>query len=1143
MTRSAKIWLSVGVGTLVAALLVWFLPGWLGLVGSRGWILRGGLWFLLLVAAFLLVRLLLAGAAEAELRGDDPLVVAFRAARGKLAELARGRGRGGFDALPVALVLGPRQGTKTTLVANSGLDPELLAGEVYRGDLVAPTPMVNLWYAGGTVWVEAGGPLLEDPTRWEKLGRLLKPRRLGAVLGRGAQPPRQVVVCISCESFQVSGASEALPATARALRDRLADLSTQLGIRLPVYVLFTKADRIPHFAEFVQSLGRDEVRELMGASLPVQPRPDPGTHAEREGARVAAAFDALVRRLAEKRLSILPRSSQAAGSAYEFPREVRKISGLATSFLVELCRPGQRAVGPFLRGFWFVGVRPVTVEAAAPVAAAPAGSGSGMDATRVFRLQDLQGFQKPAAAPAAGSRRVPQWLFHERVFRDVVLGDSVARAVTAGGATVNLLRRVALGGATLAVAGFLVLATVSFFGNRGLQSDARGALEGVRGLESTEPELAPLESLQRMEALRVVGARLRRYQQERPPLRLRMGLYRGDEVLREVRRGYFQALDRLALSRVHGLLAGELGSLPDAPDAASEYGRTYSALKAYLVTTEHADRSTADFLSPVLLDRWVSGRTAAAEGEWSELARRQLDFYAVELPLGDPYDRAADGATVARARGYLGQFAGVERFYQALVGAASAGNEAVRFARAYPGAESVLQNPHEVPGAFTEGGWVVVQETLADIDRLLGQEAWVVGEQALAAEDRARLAEEIREMYLRDYRAEWERYLQAGRVSLGSATQAGESLLRLQGNQSPILQMLHLAARNTAVDSAMASAFQPVHRVTPPEIRDRLISEANQPYVQSLGSLAQIVTRMAAPTPEPGLDAQGRAAVGDARSVVQQISQSFGIQPEAQSAARSVETLLESPIQLAARLIDAGPARELAAGGASFCSGFQPFLRKYPFAEGSMDEATPDDLAAAFQPGASLLWSFYQGPVSELLVRQGSRYGPRPGAPTALSPAFVEFFNRAVTVTRAFFGDEAGPPREPSIQMQLRLETSDALEEVTLIVDGRSETFTRAQQNSRTLAWNARSREVRVTGLVGGNRVPLVEVPQGTWALFRFLQRANWQPRGGNSYTLEWPATSAGVRLVGQLTLAAQTEAIMRPGYFQGFQCVSQVAR
>lgn len=1146
MNRAAILRLVVGAGALLLALLVGVLPGWLGLEGGSAWLLRVGLWVLLVVAAVLLVRLLAPPEAPA-LRGDDPLVVAFRSARERLAALTRGSGgRAAFDALPVTLLVGPRFTTKTTLVANSGLDPELLAGEVYRGDQVAPTEVVNLWYAGETVWVEAGGALLEDPLRWERLGRLLKPRRLGAVLGRGGQPPRQVVVCLSCEAFQAPGAAESVPATGRALRDRLADLSSQLGIRLPVYVLFTRADRIPHFPGFVQGMTREEVRDLLGAALPVQPRPDPGTHGEREGARVAAAFDGIVRRLAERRLLLLPRSGAAAGSAYEFPREIRKLSGLATSFLVELCRPGQRAVGPFLRGFWFVGVRPVLVDAPAPLPQASAPStGGGMDATRVFRLQDLQGFQSaPAAQATAGTgRRVPQWVFHERIFRDVLLGDVVGRAITGGGATVDLLRRTALGGAAASLLALLALSTFSFFGNRGLQREARVALEGVARLESSEPELASLDDLRRLEALRQLGVRLREYEIGRPPLGLRMGLYRGSEVFREVRAGYFQALDRVALGRVHQILGAELSSLPDAPDAASEYGRTYASLKAYLITTEHPERSTPDFLSPVLLDRWVGARSNGADGEWGELARRQLDFYATELALEDPYRRALDAGAVVRARAYLNQFAGVDRFYQALVGAASEGNEPVRFGRIYPGSESILQNPHEVPGAFTEGGWSVVQESLADIDRLLGQESWVVGDQALAAVDRARLAEEIRALYLRDYRSQWERFLGAGRVTLGPMGQAGESLLRLGGNQSPVLQMLHLAARNTDVDSTVAAAFQPLHQVTPPEIRDRLVSDGNRPWVDAVSALAQVVTRMAAPNPEPGLDSQGRAAVGDARAVVQQISRSFSIAPEAQGVARSVTQLLEAPIQLAGRLVDAGPARELAGAGASFCASFQPFLRKYPFVQGSMDESTPEDIAAAFLPGGSLLWGFYDGPVREVLVRQGTRYGPRPGAPTALNPAFVEFFNRSVQVSRAFFGDEASPRPEASIQMQLRLETSDALEEITLIVDGRSETFTRTQQNFRTVAWNARSREVRVTGLVGGNRIPLVEVPQGTWSLFRFLQAAAWQPRGGNSFTLEWPETRAGVRLRGQVTLPPQVEPVMRPGHFQGYQCVAQVAR
>ena len=35
-------------------------------------------------------------------------------------------------------------------------------------------------------------------------------------------------------------------------------------------------------------------------------------------------------------------------------------------FLVDLCRPSQLTVGPFLRGFYFSGVRPIIVTEAAP---------------------------------------------------------------------------------------------------------------------------------------------------------------------------------------------------------------------------------------------------------------------------------------------------------------------------------------------------------------------------------------------------------------------------------------------------------------------------------------------------------------------------------------------------------------------------------------------------------------------------------------------------------------------------------------------------------------------------------------------------------------------------------------------------------
>ena len=65
-------------------------------------------------------------------------------------------------------------------------------------------------------------------------------------------------------------------------------------------------------------------------------------------------------------------------------------------FLVELCRPSQLTTGPFLRGFYFSGVRPVMVTEAAPVVRAPepAPPVDGIGATGMFQ-------RRPAAQPAA----------------------------------------------------------------------------------------------------------------------------------------------------------------------------------------------------------------------------------------------------------------------------------------------------------------------------------------------------------------------------------------------------------------------------------------------------------------------------------------------------------------------------------------------------------------------------------------------------------------------------------------------------------------------------------------------------------------------------------------------------------------------
>ena len=58
-------------------------------------------------------------------------------------------------------------------------------------------------------------------------------------------------------------------AHARAIRRRVKELSDQLGVRVPVYALFTKADLIAGFMEFFDDLDREKRGQVWGMTFPL----------------------------------------------------------------------------------------------------------------------------------------------------------------------------------------------------------------------------------------------------------------------------------------------------------------------------------------------------------------------------------------------------------------------------------------------------------------------------------------------------------------------------------------------------------------------------------------------------------------------------------------------------------------------------------------------------------------------------------------------------------------------------------------------------------------------------------------------------------------------------------------------------------
>lgn len=1153
MTTKAKIWFISSVFFFFFVLVGTATSTILGLPGGRSWIVRGALAGVGFAAAAVLHRILSirwGGGKKEEKKEEkeDRIGEAFSEAKKKLsasrfAETAR------FGKLPLALVLGPSGSAKTSVVLHSGLDPELLAGDVYREGTVVPTEGVNVWYARETLFVEAGGRLLGDTDGWSRLSKELRPSRLAAVLARGSQSPRAAVVCYSAESFFEPGAGESVPAAARRLRERLQETSGELGLRLPVYVIFTKADRIPYFEDFVRSLSMEEAREALGATLRYSESGTGSEYAEGEARRVGGAFDELFRSLSLRRPRQLARESddEVKAGVYEFPREFHKARDLLVRFLVELCRPSQLAVSPFLRGFYFTGVRPVVVEDDAAEArpgreAAPDAAGGSVGATMVFDPEALKP-KAPQRQPTEGGRRVPQWTFLERVLPEAILGDRVARAITGEGSRVRTLRRTVAGaGVALAVLAGVAL-TVSFFGNRGLERDALTAVEAAEALESTGGSRPTADALRTLDSLGSVTERLAERERDGRPLRLQWGLYTGDDLLPHLRDVYFDRFDRLLGRPARDAVAAYLRSLPPRPTAAYGFDPTYDALKAYLVTTRYPERSEPAFVADVLTRHWA--RAYDLPPELEDLVRDQFRFYGEELRHAPPVRAFASDSLLIRTRSFLRQFKSADWSYRNLIATANDSVPAVRFSREFPGSESAMRVDVEVPGAYTDRGWTYVHESLANVGRVLQPEEWVIGGQTFTEEELERLASTLEERYVADYIDRWSSFLSEARVvPFGGPDAGARRLAHLADNQSPLLQLLALTSRHTRVDSAtVGEAFQPVHVVMPPEVTDRYVVEANQSYMDALGGLQAALEEVA------GASGSGRSralgAASDAANAVQaetrRLAQNFRIEGAAGRVGEAVRELLEAPSGYVDRVVATLPAAEVNSAGRSFCRRFDELASRYPFERGASRGAAVEGVDAILKPGGSALWSFYEDRLRDLLSEQGSRYAARPNASPRPTSAFVRFFNDAAAASEALYDSPDAPG--PAVRFALRLEATEALPEVTIHVDGQVGTFTERNVAQKTLRWEAaRAENAYITGVVGGREVTLLEAPTGTWALFRLFERASWEQRAPGEYRLHWPIPGQQLTLRGELLLQSRVP-ILNPGWLSGLDCVSTIAR
>jgi type VI secretion system protein ImpL len=455
--------------------------------------------------------------------------------------------------LPWYMFIGAPGSGKTTALLNAGLrfplgDPR---GErALHG--VGGTRNCDWWFTDQAVLLDTAGRYTTqqsdaeaDAAAWLGFLDLLK-------RSRPRQPLNGLIVTLSLDDL-VHWNEEEMTRYASHVRERIRELYGRLRMRLPVYLLVTKADLLAGFMEFFSELDADGRAQAWGM-----------TFASSElSTRLARSFESEFEHLERRLYALLPgrlqeeRDLQRRAAIYRFPQQFRGTGPLISAFIERAFGAGWEREAPFVRGVYFT-----------------SGTQEGSPIDRVLAtLARSLNLERKVQPPNVGSGKS---FFLRRPLHEVVFAESGLAGVDP---VEERRRRSAQALACAAIAAITIglgaAWTLSYFGNRQLVAEAEARAVAA------EAELASLHGLRPSDEARLLAALNALRGLQIPPrqgLILRAGLYQGDKLAAQAERAYHNALRDALL--VHLTL-----SLEDALRASANR----EVLEGYVALHETAD--------------------------------------------------------------------------------------------------------------------------------------------------------------------------------------------------------------------------------------------------------------------------------------------------------------------------------------------------------------------------------------------------------------------------------------------------------------------------------------------------------------------------------------------------------------------------
>jgi type VI secretion system protein ImpL len=1023
-------------------------------------------------------------------------------------------GRSGRDALallPWYLLIGPPGSGKSTALRASGLKfPYLSKRGGVRG--VGGTRNCEWWLTNEAVLLDTAGRYTteeEDREEWEAFLSLLSRTR-------PRKPLNGLLVAVPLSDLGAQS-EESAAEQGRQIRQRVDEVMSRLKVVLPVYLLLTKCDLLPGFVEFFGDLRKADRGQVWGFTVPLSEGRDRGeAFRERFDELLQAAEERALRRLAEER------HIRSRERIYEFPQQLAAVRDPLSSFVEALFAENVYQDAPIFRGAYFI-----------------SGTQEGRVVDRVMTAMAQAFGIPPAAAEPEPVLEVKSYFLRD-VFAKVIIPDQGIAFRSAQAERREKLRRWALAGVGgLALLLFLAFSLGSFLANRELIASTGAIVDAVSGRLSGAsrgpPPLAELEPLRERLALLV------RYSEEGPPLSMRLGLYRGDELLEGVRKMYGAAVRRLVVDPVFKRDVDEMEEFArrleasDAQPERAEHARFYQALKLHLFLS--APRGLSEprigpeeqgWIGQQVAERWT--HRAGADPTAPRLIEENARLFA-RLLAGDPgLSLPRYEEIVKRERRILGRLSLAALAEERLAAELDGKGYDLNLTAMLGGPSSALRAEGSVRGAYTRRAYEeVLKEKLESKASL--PELWVVaGEGKDSDAPAADELERLRSRYFERYIEAWQVFLQG--VSVNRAELSALALLQeLTRGEPPLFgRLLRGVAYNSrlrgpsaqlgaaakgVVDKALGARGEGVGRefARLAEAPERRLGPRDVEY--AFAGLAEFAVPPEAPpsaagaggaAPSPvaalAIYQEQLALVRDALQSSSEGSDSAALVAAVTAARIKVQALIGaqtgsgSPLLRSLLLppIEAvtSSTRLVAskAAAAKWCSAVAlPFRRnvapRYPFARDGQDAALAE-VAEFFRPNSGILWGFYAEALRAQVPRAGDGFQcTRQLGDCPFRPELLGFLKRAQQITAALF---TGGAAEPAVAFSVRIRPTKGIAKIFLEVDGQRIEYLNWAEKWHLLTWPKPGRTgASLKAFAADGREETLQ-REGEWGLFRLLE-------------------------------------------------------